>query len=138
MKEADAQVGGEIDAWCTKCKLELNHTVVAKYDGKVKRVQCLTCGGQHGFGSNRGRRLSEPAKTARKTTRKTPAREPKLEIDANTPARAYAVTETFAEDEIISHPRYGRGLVLQARGDKIDVKFTEGQKTLVQGRQPAG
>ena len=41
--------GGYVDAWCTKCKMELGHTIIAMVDNMPKRVQCNTCGGKHNF-----------------------------------------------------------------------------------------
>jgi hypothetical protein len=42
-------VGGDIDAWCTKCKLELGHTITALVDNLPKKVKCNTCSAQHIF-----------------------------------------------------------------------------------------
>ena len=41
--------GGEIDAWCTKCRMDLGHRIVALVHGVPKRVVCLTCGSQHNY-----------------------------------------------------------------------------------------
>ena len=41
--------GSEIDAWCTSCRMDLGHRIVAMVEGRPKRVECLTCGGQHNY-----------------------------------------------------------------------------------------
>ena len=41
------RAGGEVDAWCTKCKLVLNHRVIAMVAGTPVRVECSTCNGSH-------------------------------------------------------------------------------------------
>ncbi|MDQ2643863.1 MAG: hypothetical protein M3020_08625, partial [Myxococcota bacterium] len=41
--------GKEIDSWCTKCRLELGHRIVAMVGGAPKRVICLTCGSEHNY-----------------------------------------------------------------------------------------
>src|SRR5262245_28513441 len=41
--------GSEIDAWCTSCRMTLNHRVVAMVEGVAKRVLCLTCNKQHNY-----------------------------------------------------------------------------------------
>jgi hypothetical protein len=46
------------------------------------------------------------------------------------PARAWSMNETFARDEIIEHPKFGRGVVLMVQGAKIQVLFQEGTKML--------
>ncbi|MEZ4453811.1 MAG: hypothetical protein R3B09_30425 [Nannocystaceae bacterium] len=45
------RVGQDIDAWCTKCRLDTTHVVVAMGpDGiKPKRVECTSCNGQHNY-----------------------------------------------------------------------------------------
>jgi hypothetical protein len=41
--------GGDIDAYCTKCKLNLEHFVLAIVAGAVVKVKCKTCGSIHKF-----------------------------------------------------------------------------------------
>lgn len=44
------KVGEDIDAWCTKCRTDTLHVVVALKPGAVpepKRVECKECHGQH-------------------------------------------------------------------------------------------
>src|SRR5512135_321912 len=41
--------GGDVDSYCTKCKLILEHFVVAMVGGAVVKVKCKTCGGIHNF-----------------------------------------------------------------------------------------
>lgn len=45
------RVGQDIDAWCTKCRLDSTHVIVAMGpDGvKPKRVECTSCNGQHNY-----------------------------------------------------------------------------------------
>jgi hypothetical protein len=43
------KVGEDIDAWCTKCRTDTLHVVVALKPGEAtpKRVECKECHGQH-------------------------------------------------------------------------------------------
>ena len=41
--------GRDIDSYCTKCKLILEHIVVAMTGGVVVKVKCKTCGSTHRF-----------------------------------------------------------------------------------------
>ena len=43
------KVGDNIDGWCTRCKLVLTHTIEAVVGGKITRVHCNTCRGQHAY-----------------------------------------------------------------------------------------
>jgi hypothetical protein len=37
------KAGQEIDAFCTKCKMDLLHKIVAAVNGKPAKVECRTC-----------------------------------------------------------------------------------------------
>ncbi|HEY6461985.1 MAG TPA: hypothetical protein VIY73_17585, partial [Polyangiaceae bacterium] len=41
------KVAGEVDSWCTKCRLVLNHRIVSMKNGKAYQVECLTCRSTH-------------------------------------------------------------------------------------------
>src|SRR5580658_10485550 len=41
------RVAGEVDSWCTRCRLILNHRIVSMKSGKAHQVECLTCRAQH-------------------------------------------------------------------------------------------
>jgi len=41
------KTGGEIDAYCTKCRLDLLHRIIAMVGDAVKKVECKTCGSHH-------------------------------------------------------------------------------------------
>ena len=135
------KAGSTVDSWCTKCKLVLAHTVEAMVGGKVTRVHCNTCRGQHAY------RATAPGAGAKSEGRKTPARKaveaaPKrneyeilLRGRTAASARPYATTERFAPGELINHASFGLGIVVAARdGAKIDVQFPDGPKVLLHGR----
>ena len=50
------------------------------------------------------------------------------------PVRAYAASQTFAVGDLLEHPKFGRGTVLSAAGQRIEVEFPEGKYTLVHAR----
>src|SRR3974390_1921465 len=41
------RVAGEVDSWCTRCRLVLNHRIVSMKSGKPHQVECLTCRATH-------------------------------------------------------------------------------------------
>ncbi|HQY65402.1 MAG TPA: hypothetical protein PK141_28610, partial [Polyangiaceae bacterium] len=41
--------GGEIDSFCTKCKILLNHRIIAMVGNLPVRVECSTCGSHHNY-----------------------------------------------------------------------------------------
>lgn len=46
------------------------------------------------------------------------------------PSRPWSMTVSFARDEIIEHPKFGKGIVVMVQGTKITVLFQEGTKIL--------
>ncbi len=133
-------VGEDIDAWCTKCRLELDHTITAIVDNLPKRVECNTCKGKHNF-------RTKPAGASRTKT-KSPGRKAKsLEAMYNehlsrltdgdlSNAKKYSINGTFKKDEIIDHSRFGIGIVLSiVKTNKVETLFKDGPKLLIQNQE---
>jgi hypothetical protein len=128
-----ARVGGDIDAYCTRCKLELGHTILAMVGSKPARVRCNTCQGEHNY---RGTSAPTPrrASTAPREKPKVTSWEALLANKDLSRARKYSAKEKFEPDELLNHPVFGIGLVQEVRGDKIQVAFKADVKTLVHGK----
>ncbi|WPB82434.1 hypothetical protein KYC5002_25385 [Archangium violaceum] len=144
------KVGGEVDAFCTRCRLTLAHTILAMVGTKIARVRCNTCGGDHAFRSAPGT-TDKPSPSARssaggssgtKAPRASSRSEDKVIITfeeqlagkdiANAPR--YSPKDTYKMDQVIQHPTFGLGFVTAVRGDKVDITFKSETKTLVHGR----
>lgn len=149
---ATYKVGGEVDAFCTRCKLTLAHTILAMVGTKIARVRCNTCGGDHAYRSAPGvtDRPSSSASSSSSSSRGSSARASSPRADkpekvvisfeeqlagkdiANAPK--YSPKDTYQLDQVIQHPTFGLGLVTVVRGDKVDIAFKSETKTLVHGR----
>jgi hypothetical protein len=139
---ATHKTGGEVDAFCTRCKLTLAHTILAMVGPKIIRVRCNTCGGDHVYRSAPG---VTDRPTASRTAKASAARAEKAEKVvisfedqlsgkdiANAPK--YSPKDSYLVDQVIQHPTFGLGLVTAVRGDKVDIAFKSEAKTLVHGR----
>lgn len=110
-----------MDVYCGRCKMERFHTVaVVSTDGKIERVQCDYCQSTRAY--------RDPAASTRKASatprpRKTAASQLP---DMSSPARSYSPDTHFEKGEVISHARYGRGRVIEVRGNRVDVRFSDG------------
>ena len=143
------KVGGEVDAFCTRCRLTLAHTILAMVGTKIARVRCNTCNGDHAYRSAPGT-TDKPTASSRasstsggtKAPRARASAEEKVIISfeeqlagkdiANAPR--YSPKDTYKVDQVVSHPTFGLGLVTGVRGDKVDIAFKSEAKTLVHGR----
>lgn len=128
------RVGGDIDAFCSRCKMLLGHTILAMVGDRPARVRCNTCQGEHNY------RSGEPAPRAR--TSAEPREKPQvtswealLAGHDLSRARRYSPKESFAKDEVLQHPSFGIGLVQEVRGEKISVAFKADVKVLVHGKK---
>jgi len=136
-------VGSELDSYCGKCKLELNHVVVAMVADQPRRVRCLTCQSEH---NHRLQKAVEKATTTRgkraagKT--KTTARSKWNDLIANwddSLARPYSIYESFAVSDWIDHTKFGKGGVIDVPApDRIITLFESGEKMLMQGKLRPG
>lgn len=134
------KVGQEVDANCTRCKMLLNHVVVAKVGEVIKRVKCLTCGSDHVFrdpNSGEAKKARSPAATA---TAPKPKRAAINDYDEAMrgkdlgKATRYKPVLTLSANQLVDHPKFGFGVVTDIKeGGKVDVIFREGTKTLVHG-----
>jgi hypothetical protein len=126
------KVGGDIDAFCTRCKMELGHTVLAMVGTKPVRVRCNTCQGEHNYRGSSAKASRKPAAAREKPT--VTSWEALLAQKDISQARRYSAREKFEAEEVLSHPVFGIGLVQEVRGDKIQVAFKADVKTLVHGK----
>ncbi len=145
------KVGSEVDAWCTKCRMDLSHLVVALLEGQPKRVECQTCHTQHNYRAPKG--ATEPQPRAA-TPSASPSKAPKApritkaqaeyngEWDARCAGREpsefrkYSIKQVFETDDLVSHKKFGQGFVFEVLDDnKISVFFKEGPRTLIHARE---
>mgnify|MGYP007073346044 CR=1 FL=1 len=143
--------GSEVDAWCTKCKLDLGHRIIAMNGDKIVRVECLTCRGHHNY---RRPKSAEPPKRTRATSsrsssgaRSTRAAKADPLADARKQWETAIAGRTQADftpyniklqlqtGQLLRHKKFGDGLVAELiEGGKASVIFEDGPKTLVHSR----
>lgn len=140
--------GSEIDAWCTSCRLNLNHRIVAMVGGAAKKVMCLTCNKSHNYRAPKTADEIKPKAAKKKAAAKKPAG--RATISATTIMREwqeatsnrdpseflpYAMTSTFEPGQLVMHPKFGEGLVREELApQKLSIVFKDGPKTLVHSR----
>lgn len=135
------KVGGDILAYCGKCKMELAHVIMAMMSGRPVKVQCKTCKSPHQYRLSGGAQASRPtsglrtprAPSTRTTVRNSEYWEQKMAA-TKSPSRPYRPIDKFEKGQVIQHPKFGMGLVEEVKiNGKIVVLFREEEKTLVHG-----
>ncbi len=151
------KTGGEVDSYCTKCKLVLNHRIIAMVGPRPVKVECSTCSSHHNY------RPAAPGDAATKAprgsagglvvTRSTtprssrgPTKAEQVVLDrermwekaiagkAMSDFRVYRVSLTFREGDLIRHTKFGDGIVTRIIDNaKIEILFKDEARTLAQG-----
>ena len=149
------RVAGEVDSWCTKCRLVLNHRIVSIKNAKPHQVECLTCRSQHLWRPNSpgakpatdsaGRLRSASSdgagakSTAPRGARVTPAMKHEQLWEKAIAGRAvkdfkpYNVSSSFNEGDLLKHKKFGDGVVTRVIDmHKVEVLFRDEARTLAQ------
>lgn len=140
--------GSYTQAFCTRCKAVLRHTIVALVGGVPKRVRCNTCGGEHVYRPPIAPRdPADEQRPERKAAGPRPTKQGTVEAawtEQLTQAQAkgrhgrtYVGTDTYRANDVMDHPAFGPGIVQRLlEPGKILVLFRSGTRTLICGRKP--
>ena len=143
------RVAGEVDSWCTKCRLVLNHRIVSMKNSKPYQVECLTCRSTHLWRAaapgDKPAAAGDGDRAPRAAGGPRPSRMPVAAVrHAQTWEKAiagrgmneflpYDVGKTFKEGDLVRHKKFGDGLVTRViDAHKVEVLFRDEAKTLAQ------
>ena len=130
-------VGDLVATSCTKCKLELGHTIMAMVGEKIVRVKCRTCGSEHNYKDKTKKtavRKRTTASAKRTVTVKSPEKEWEEAMNKVTGSDIpYNGTRSYKPGEIVAHPVFGSGVVLEASEKKVSIIFKDKARKLVSG-----
>jgi hypothetical protein len=145
------RVAGEVDSWCTRCRLILNHRIVSMKTGKAHQVECLTCRATHLWRANApgdkpatssssatGRTRATAASTAVRGLRGTALRleqqwEKAIAGRGVNEFKSYTVGSTFNEGDLVRHKKFGDGVVTRViDAHKVEILFRDEPRTLAQ------
>lgn len=138
-----AKVSGSVDSWCTRCRLMLSHTIESMVGGKITRVHCNTCSGQHAYRAKPPARAASGPKSGGRTSKRAEASagarandyEKLIRNRTAATARPYSTSGRFQVGDVIAHATFGLGAITGEKdGTKIEVLFADGPRVLVHGR----
>lgn len=153
------KTGGEIDAYCTKCKLDLTHRIIAMVGDTVKKVECKTCGSHHLYRKPKTLKEAEAAAAAKagSATRKPKGEGPRTASERHAAAeraerervstwekaiagqptgafKPYSVKLLLGQGELVRHPKFGDGVVARVIDRaKVEILFQDGPRTMAHG-----
>jgi hypothetical protein len=149
--------GTEVDSWCTKCRMDLLHRIIAVHNGRIIRVECRTCGGHHNYRRPKSASAAQaratgprpPAQERQRTSsvvpspRKAAAVEAEKQREASwqkavlgqpiSSFKAYRASQTFSSGDLIRHGKFGDGYIVRVIDrQKVEVMFKDGPRMLAQ------
>ena len=136
---ATYQAGGDVDAYCNKCKLLLNHVIVALRQTRPARVECRTCKDVHAYRKTAIAPRQKTAKSADKqrvseSSRHASEYDALLQTTSHQQPQTYTTSQTYQKGDLLSHV-FGLGIVVRVLADnKIAVVFPDGKKILIHSR----
>lgn len=136
-----SQVGKDILAFCTRCKMDLSHIIVSMQGDRIAKVECKTCRSSRKFRGSKG--VNDPLKSAtrkKKSTQKDtiPVEEAWMKLmheSKGKPSKSYHFKNKYDQGDVISHQNYGDGVVEKVLyPNKIQVVFQNDVKTLIHAK----
>ena len=138
------RVGGEVDSWCGRCKLMLEHTILAMQAGEPVKVLCNTCKSQHRYKAYPPGQAPEVKRSRSKrsgTWAESPKARPHSAWAEATAGKnlsrsvPYSPQSTFEVGQVLLHGKFGLGVVMGSKaGGKIIVVFEDDTRLLIHGR----
>jgi len=133
------EVGSDVEAYCPKCKGDTTHVVISKYEDEIRRVQCNPCGDVHSFRKPRGDvedDVPEPIAAKKRAMLKKQSWEEFFAKHSEKHAKPYEFRETYHENVIVTHPKFGTGFISEILSDsKAEVTFKDARRVLVHNRK---
>ncbi len=123
--------GDNIAAYCTKCKLTLDHTIVAMEGETIIKVQCKTCGGRHKFRSQADASKVQSPRVKQGDATKTAVNLWETSIaEAKGKEHVYKMTGKYRVGDIVNHDKFGKGVVMKLYMNKCDVLFQDRERLM--------
>ncbi len=124
--------GENIASYCTKCKLGLDHTIVAMEGEKIVKVKCRTCGSTHKF-----RDPADPPKTRSSKAKKADGTKTSSATlwetgiaGAKGKEHVYTMSAKYRVGDIVIHDKFGKGVVQKLYSNKCDMLFQDKERLM--------
>ena len=125
--------GDNIEARCTKCRRDLDHTIVAMSGARIAKVKCRTCGSTHNYRDPAAATKGRAASAGAPDSGTAAARWEKAVQEAGGRCLPYAMDGKFQVGDCILHDRFGKGVVVKLLEKKCEVLFRDGQRLMATG-----
>ncbi len=122
--------GDTVTSYCTRCKLGLDHVIVAVDGEEIVKVKCKTCGSSHKFRDPANvkkpraiRKKEDAAKVAETLWESCLAA-------AKGKERMYDMGGKYRVGDVVLHNTFGKGVVRKIYLNKCDVLFKDKERLM--------
>jgi NMD protein affecting ribosome stability and mRNA decay len=129
--------GKNIEAYCTKCRLNLDHTIMAMIGETIAKVRCKTCGGAHKF-----KNPAEAPKARKPRVKKGVTAEATAAIlweaglsEAKGKERDYSMAMKYRVGDVVNHSTFGKGIVMKLYTNKCDMLFKDKERLMASANE---
>jgi CxxC motif-containing protein len=122
--------GESIVSYCTKCKMGLDHVIVAMVDDAIAKVKCKTCNSTHKFRDPADVKKPRQAKQKEDAVKTAEAVWEACVLEATGKEREYDMTGKYRVGDIVLHTTFGRGVVRKLYLNKCDVLFKDKERLM--------
>jgi hypothetical protein len=122
--------GENIASYCTKCKLNLDHAIVAMTGETIAKVKCKTCNSVHKF-----RNPADPPKVRTPRVKKDSADAASATWEAGMSVakgkeHIYRMDAKYRIGDVVAHHTFGKGIVRKLYSNKCDVLFKDKERLM--------
>lgn len=131
----EKQTAGEnVASYCAKCKLALDHVIVAMEGETIAKVKCKTCGATHKYRdpAEAGKPRSSRSRQANAALAATALWETCL-AEARGREKVYTMAGKYRVGDIVIHDKFGKGVVRKLYMNKCDVLFQDKERLMASG-----
>jgi DNA-directed RNA polymerase subunit M/transcription elongation factor TFIIS len=129
--------GKNVASYCTKCKVNLDHTIMVMDGDAIGRVRCKSCGNSHRY------RNPLVVQKVRKPRAKKGAGEGATAdivweaglAEAKGKEREYSMAGKYRVGDIVNHRTFGKGIVMKLYANKCDMLFKDKERLMATGNQ---
>jgi hypothetical protein len=122
--------GENVASYCTKCKLGLDHVVVAMKEGTIAKVKCKTCGSTHKFRDPADVKKPRAAKKSEDPLKAAETLWQATLTEARGRERAYEMTGKYRVGDVVLHNTFGKGVVRKLYLNKCHVLFKDKERLM--------
>lgn len=122
--------GENIVSYCTKCKIVLDHVIVAVAEEAIAKVKCKTCNSTHKFRDPADVKKPRQTKKKEDVVKTTEALWETCVAEATGQEREYAMTGKYRVGDLVLHNTFGRGVVRKLFLNKCHVLFKDKERLM--------